>query len=456
MTRVDIIKEKSIPQLIFLFSIPTILSLVLESLTSMVDTIFAGHLGTISTYALTAMGILNPILLILIAAQLIFGVSTSIVISKRCGENNKDKVNDTFKVGFYASFISSSIISLIIFIFQNQLLNILGAKGEVMILAKEYLNIAIIFNVFSSVGYMLLNCIRAFGYPMIEIIVVVLATIINIAFNIIFIIVFKMGIKGIALATLISEVFYFGFSIIFLIKKGLWKKNRKINIDEVKYILASLIKIGFVQFLMQSLSSISGFIINKVLIKYGDMSCIGAWSICSNINMIILLPLVGLTQGVQSVLAYFHGSKDEDNKSIVKFKVIKYSLVYSITLTILIYLLGDKIVNIFTNDMELINLSILIIKIIIVGFPFVGVVYTLITFMQVSEAETTASKLELIRQIVLLIPLVIFIPVVFSKYDIMNISPQLSVFFAIPMSTILLLPVYLKKAKSMPKELIKE
>lgn len=452
MTKVDIIKEKSIPQLIFLFSIPTILSLVLESLTSMVDTIFAGHLGTISTYALTAMGILNPILLILIAAQLIFGVSTSIVISKRCGENNKDKVNDTFKVGFYASFISSSIISLIIFIFQNQLLNILGAKGEVMILAKEYLNIAIIFNVFSSVGYMLLNCIRSFGYPKIEIIVVILATIINIIFNIIFIIVFKMGIKGIALATLISEVFYFGFSIIFLIKKGLWIKNSKVNIDEVKYILASLIKIGFVQFLMQSLSSISGFVINKVLIKYGGMSYIGAWSICSNINMVILLPLVGLTQGVQSVIAYFHGSKDEENKSIVKSKVIKYSLVYSITLTILIYLFGAKMVNIFTNDMELINLSILIIKIIIVGFPFVGIVYTLVTFMQVSEAETTASKLELIRQIVLLIPLVIFIPMVFSKYDIMNISPQLSVFFAIPMSTILLLPVYLKKAKSMSKE----
>ncbi len=182
------------------------------------------------------------------------------------------------------------------------------------------------------------------------------------------------------------------------------------------------------------------------------MSYIGAWSICSNINMVILLPLVGLTQGVQSVIAYFHGSKDEENKSIVKSKVIKYSLVYSITLTILIYLFGAKMVNIFTNDMELINLSILIIKIIIVGFPFVGIVYTLVTFMQVSEAETTASKLELIRQIVLLIPLVIFIPMVFSKYDIMNISPQLSVFFAIPMSTILLLPVYLKKAKSMSKE----
>ena len=105
MNRNNIFETKSISQLIVLFSSPTICSLVLESLTSMVDTAFAGHLSGISDKALTAMGIISPVLLILIAAQLIFGVSTSIVISKRLGENNQEKVNQTFEVGFYACFI---------------------------------------------------------------------------------------------------------------------------------------------------------------------------------------------------------------------------------------------------------------------------------------------------------------------------------------------------------------
>lgn len=444
----NVFEKKSINQLIILFSFPTIVSLVLESLTSMIDTIFAGHLGAISSNALSAMGIISPLLLVLIAAQLIFGVSTSLVISKKIGENDKDKVNSTFKVGFYSSFISSSIISLLIFIFQNPLLNILGANGEVLILAKEYLNIAVIFNVFSTVGYMLINNVRVFGYPNIEIIVGILATVVNIVFNIIFTVIFKMGIKGIALATLVSEVIYFGFAMIFLIKKGLWIKKSKLCSNESKEILISLIKIGFVQFLMQALNSVSGFIINKTLIKYGKISYIGAWSICSNFNMVILLPLIGLTQGVQSVIAYFHGSKDKSKENMVKSKTVKYSLIYSITVTLLSYLFSDKILNIFTSDINLVNLAIPIIRIVIATFPLVGIIYTLITFMQVSGEEDSASKLELMRQIVVLIPLVIILPILFSKFNIMNISPEIAVFLAIPMSTIILVTIYWKKVIS--------
>ncbi|WP_018590243.1 MATE family efflux transporter [Terrisporobacter glycolicus] len=448
MTNENIFEKKSIQQLIALYSLPTICSLVLESLTSMIDTAFAGHLGSMSSTALSAMGILNPILLLLIAAQLIFGVSTSIVISKGLGENNKEKVNNTFKVGFYSSVISSTVISIIIFLLQDQLLNILGASGQVKVLAKEFLNIAIIFNVFSSVGYMLVNNIRAFGYPKIEVIVGILSTVINIVFNIILTLVFNMGIVGIALSTLISEIFYFGLSIIFLMKKKLWIKRSHLDYLEFKNILVSLVKIGFVQFLMQSLNSISGLIINKVLIKYGNVSYIGAWSICSNINMVILLPLIGLTQGAQSVIAYFHGKNDKNKERDVKHKIIKYSLIYSISTTILIYLFAGDVSKLFTNDISLLGLATPIIRIVLVGFPLLGILYALITFMQVSGDEVSASKIELIRQVVLLIPLTIIIPLIFSKYNIMNISPQLSVFLAIPISTFILIIMYSKKIKN--------
>ncbi|MGL6107240.1 MATE family efflux transporter [Romboutsia sp.] len=447
----NIFEKKSIQQLIVLFSFPTICSLVLESLASMIDTAFAGHLGTISNVALSAMGMLSPILLLLIAAQLIFGVSTSIVISKRLGENNKDKVNNTFKVGFYASFVSSFIISLLIFLLQDPLLNILGATGEVKVLAKEFLNIAIVFNVFSSVGYMLVNNIRAFGYPRVEVFVGVSATIIHIVFNVIFTFGFNMGIRGIALSTLVSEVYYFLITFAFLKKKGLWIKKSNLSFEEGKEILISLVKIGFVQFLMQSLNSVSSFVINKVLITYGSVSYIGAWSICSNINMVILLPLIGLTQGVQSVIAYFHGSKDKTKEGIVKGKTVKYSMTYAISVTILVFIFADKIAKIFTSDLGIISLAIPIVKIIVVAFPFLGIIYTLITFMQVSGEEQSASKLELTRQILLLIPLSIILPIIFSKYNIMNITPQFAVFLATPISSFLLVVLYSKKFKRILK-----
>ena len=452
MTKENIFEDKSISNLIILFSFPTICSLVLESLSSMIDTVFAGHLKNISHEALSAMGILSPVLLLLIAAQLIFGVSTSIVISKRLGENNKEKINNTFKVGFYASLISSTIISILIFLFQDILLMVLGANGQVMELAKDYLNIAIIFNIFSSVGYMLVNNIRAFGYPKIEIIVGVSSTAINLIFNVLFTFIFDMGIKGIALSTLVSEIFYFAFSMIFLINKGLWIQRSNLNLIEGKEILLSLVKIGFVQFLMQSLNSVSGFIINKVLIKYGSMSYVGAWSICSNINMVILLPLIGLTQGVQSVIAYFHGSNDMEKEYIVKSKIVKYSLIYSLTLTVLVYLFTYEITKVFTNNIELAVMSVPIMRIIVAGFPFLGIIYTLITFMQVSGDENSASRLELIRQTVLLIPLVIILSKLFSEYNIMNLEPQVAIFFSMPISSILLLCIYNKKLKFLYKK----
>ena len=452
MNRKSIFETKSISQLIVLFSFPTICSLVLESLTSMVDTAFAGHLRGISEKALTAMGIISPVLLLLIAAQLIFGVSTSIVISKRLGEDNEGKINHTFKVGFYACSICSIIISLLIFSFENSLLHLLGAEGEVFDLAKEYLNIAVIFNVFSSVGYMLLNIIRAFGYPKIEIVVGISATIINIIFNVIFTFVLNMGMKGIALSTLVSEVFYFGFSTIFLIKKKLWFKSSHVDFEESKEILISIVKIGFVQFLMQSLNSVSALIINKVLILYGSVSYVGAWSICSNMNMVILLPLIGLTQGVQSIVAYFHSSQNKSKERKVKNKVLQYSLIYSITVTLMVFIFAPEVLKIFTNDVDLLQLAIPIMKVVVVGFPFLGLLYAVITFMQVSGKEDDATKLELMRQIVLSIPLVIILPIIFLRYDIFNISPQLSVFLAVPLSTILLLIIYFKKIKNILEE----
>ena len=118
-----------INRLIFLFAIPSIISLFLESLTSIIDTAFAGHIPLVSTESLTAIGLLSPVISILIAAQLLFGVSTGIFISRYLGKDDKKKVNDTFQVGFYTNLIFASSISLLLFIFMNPLLQILGAEG---------------------------------------------------------------------------------------------------------------------------------------------------------------------------------------------------------------------------------------------------------------------------------------------------------------------------------------
>lgn len=438
----NVFENKSINQLILFFSIPAILSLMLESVATMIDTVFAGHLGEISRDALSAMGILSPVLSLLIAAQLIFGVSTGIIIAKRLGEKDEEKINNTFKVGLYSTLIFSTFISILIFLCKEQLLNILGASGEVRFLARQYLDLAVIFNVFSSVGYTLVNMIRSFGYPKMEIVIVTLSTLINIFFNVLFTFVFEMGISGIGLATLVSEMSYALFAVLFLKKKDLWMRKAVLDIREVKLILVSLIKIGFVQFLMQGLNSLNGFTVNKILLNYGEVVYLGAFAVCNSIYSMMLLPLIGFTEGIQSVIAYYQGSHDDKKKKVVMSKTLKLSLTYSLITTTLVYIFSAHITKLFTLDVNIIKVSISITKIMLIGFPFMGIIYNFIAFMQISGQEENASKLEMVRQVVLFIPLCFILPVLFSKTNFMNIKPELGVFFAMPISNIISLFFY--------------
>ncbi|CUM75686.1 MAG: MATE family efflux transporter [Turicibacter sanguinis] len=452
MSHEKLFENKSIQHLIVLFSFPTIFSLVLESFVSMIDTAFAGHLGSMSSIALSAMGLLTPILQILLAAQLIFGVSTSIVVSKRLGEKNQEKVNETFTIGFYGCGVFSIAISLLIFLLQDPLLFVLGASGEVRRYALQYLNLALIFNIFNSLGYMLVNMIRVFGYPKMEIIIGVISTLSNVFFNVLFTFILGLGFIGIAFATLTSSVIYFSCAVLFLMHKKLWMKKVHLIINPSKEILISIIKIGFVQFLMQALNSVSGFVINRRLIGLGYVSSIGAFAICNNINTVILLPLIGLTQGSQSVIAYFHGRQNHQSERIAKQKIVNYSLIYALVITIVSLLWTRPLLMIFTSDESLIQSAIPILRIMVAGFPFMGIIYTLITFMQVSKEEAKASQLEVVRQIVLLIPLVIVFSVLFSRFNIFNISAEQGMFLAFPLTNMIIVLFYFKKIKTIYKD----
>lgn len=452
MSHEKLFENKSIQHLIVLFSFPTIFSLVLESFVSMIDTAFAGHLGSMSSIALSAMGLLTPILQILLAAQLIFGVSTSIVVSKRLGEKNQEKVNETFTIGFYGCGVFSIAISLLIFLLQDPLLFVLGASGEVRRYALQYLNLALIFNIFNSLGYMLVNMIRVFGYPKMEIIIGVISTLSNVFFNVLFTFILGLGFIGIAFATLTSSVIYFSCAVLFLMHKKLWMKKVHLTINPSKEILISIIKIGFVQFLMQALNSVSVFVINRRLIGLGYVSSIGAFAICNNINTVILLPLIGLTQGSQSVIAYFHGRQNHQSERIAKQKIVNYSLIYALVITIVSLLWTRPLLMIFTSDESLIQSAIPILRIMVAGFPFMGIIYTLITFMQVSKEEAKASQLEVVRQIVLLIPLVIVFSVLFSRFNIFNISAEQGMFLAFPLTNMIIVLFYFKKIKTIYKD----
>lgn len=446
----NIYESQSVNKLIMTFSLPAIFSLIIETMTSVVDTSFAGHLGSQSENALTAMGLLSPLLAVFVALQTLFAISTAIMISKYLGRNDMLKLNNYFKSGFIMTLVVSISTSLLVYLFMDPILTMFGAEAEVYTLAQDYLKIIIISNIFSAAGYTLTSTIRAFGNPKAEAGIIVLSVIINIVCNAILTFGFQLGMVGIALGTLISEVVCAFLSVMYLVKNKNWFTSNRFSFKEFVYMLYKMFKIGFAQTTIQLLAGVTAFIVNYQLLAVGGNAHIAMWNIANKMYMLMLMPIIGITQAVQTIIAYFNGKGDELKKLMVVKKTVQYCFFYGIGITAIVFLAGKYILIIFTGDQAIIESVMSIIKVIFITFPILGITYTIMTLLQVTESEVKAVIIGITRQVVSVIPLVVVLPYIFEKYDVFSISPSFSIFFAIPLADILTLAIallFFRKAK---------
>lgn len=439
----NIYENQSVNKLIATFSLPAIFSLIIETMTSVVDTSFAGHLGNQSENALTAMGLLSPLLAVFVALQTLFAISTAIMISKYLGRNDMVKLNNYFKNGFIMTIVVSISTSLLVYLSMSPLLSTFGAKAEVYNLAQDYLKIIIISNIFSAVGYTLTSAIRAFGNPKAEAVIIVLSVLINIAFNAILTFGFQLGMVGIALGTLISEMVCALLSVIYLVKNKNWFTSTPFSFKLFVKITYGLFKIGFAQTTIQLLAGVTAFIVNYQLLTIGDNIHIAMWNIANKMYMLMLMPIIGITQAVQTIIAYFNGKGDEVKKLMVVKQTVQYCFFYGIGITAIVFLAGKYILVIFTGDQEIIEPVMSIVRVIFITFPILGVTYTIMTLLQVTGSEMKAVIIGITRQVVSVVPLVVVLPYIFEKYKIFTISPSFSIFFAIPLADILTLTLAL-------------
>lgn len=437
----NIYESYSVNKLIFTFSFPAIFSLIIETMTSVVDTSFAGHLGNQSESALSAIGLLSPLLAIFVALQTLFAISTAILISKYLGRSDNLKLNKYFQSGFIMTLIVSIGTSLIVLFFMEPLLLILGAKEEVYMLANDYLKIILLSNIFSSMGYTLTSSIRAFGKPNAEAIIITLSVVINIIFNAILTFGFQLGITGIALGTLISELVCAFISVFYLVKNKLWFSTTRLSIKDHLFMSYKMFKIGFAQTTIQMLAGVSAFIVNHQLITIGGNSHISVWNIANKMYILMLMPIIGITQAVQTIIAYYDGKEELAKKNMTVRKTIHYSFIYGIGITIVIYMFGNHILHLFSSNMSILVSTMDVVRVIFITFPLIGITYTIMTLLQVTGREIHAIILGITRQVITVVPLVILLPYIFSKQNILNISPAFSIFFSIPLADIFTLGI---------------
>lgn len=424
----NIYEKKSVHSLIFYFSIPAIFSLIVEIMASVVDTAFAGHLGETSVDALTAMGLLSPVLGMYTAIQALFAVSTAIMIARYL--TCKEIRAEYFLIGLSMTLILSVMVSVVSFLFMPRLLSFLGAEGEAAILAEKYLYIQLFSNIFSALGYTLTSCIRAFGYPTMEMGITGLSVLVNIVFNAIFVFVFDWGFAGLAYGTFVSELFCCALSVLWLRNQQLLELKCKLSLNKFKSHTVELLRLGIAQTIIQSLGGCATFCINQSLIIYTTMSHVAVWNVVQKIYTLFLMPIVGITQGVQTIIAYFDGCKEKEKKKKTLASTMGYTVLYGLIGMILIYTFDANILFVFSNSNDVYQLGNEVLRIVFLTFPLMGIFYTIMTLYEVTGHEGKAVILILMRQVILMVPLVFVLPRIFPRYP-------LAVFWSVPIADII-------------------
>ncbi len=398
------VQSKMLP-LILKFSLPCIAAQLVNLLYSITDRIFIGHIENIGSNALAGVGVVTSIIILITAFAAIVAMGAAPLCSIALGKNDRERALSIMGNGVTLLIFFSIITALTTAIFITPLLKSVGASTQTLPYAKEYLSIYLWGTLFALISVGLNTFITLQGKANIAMWIVISGAVMNISLDYIFINIMSMGVKGAAIATVISQATSAILTLLFLCSKSASLKL-KINALFPKWnIIKSTLALGVSPFIMSSTEALVGFALNSTLRDFGDIH-IGAMAIIQSALLFVATPMTGFSQGFMPIISYNYGAA---NVARVK-ECFKYSFII-MTLTNLIIMLfiiimPKFIASIFSNDIKLIELTSQVIPIFFLGMTLFGMQRTCqSTFIALGQAKISIF-IALLRKIILLIPLV--------------------------------------------------
>lgn len=401
---------KNIKKLLFSMALPAITAQIINLLYNMVDRIYIGHIQDIGSTALTAIGVTIPVIMIISAFAALVSMGGAPKSSIMMGKNDKDTAEKILGNCTSALIIISFMLTALILIFGEKMLMAFGASENTIKYALDYLNIYSFGTLFVQLSLGLNAFITAQGFAKISMFTVLIGAVLNIVLDPIFIFGFNMGIKGAALATIISQ----GISALWVVKFLTGNKTfLKIRMKYLKIdlkVLLSCMALGLAPFIMQSTESILVISFNRSLLKYGGDLAVGSMTILSSVMQLSMLPLVGMTQGATPIISFNYGADNADRVKEAFLLLLKISLVYSIILWAMAMISPQVFAKMFTKDAQLINISIDAMRIYMAASLLFGIqISCQQTFIALGNAKASVF-LAVLRKIILLIPLIYILP----------------------------------------------
>lgn len=419
-----------IGKLLLKLSIPTVIAQLINMLYNVVDRIYIGHIPGEGSLALTGVGVCMPIIMIVTAFAALISSGGAPRASICMGKQDNKSAEQILGNCFSLQIAVSIVLTVVLLIWNKDLLMAFGASKNTLGYATDYMRIYALGTLFVQLTLGMNAFITAQGFTTTSMVSVLIGAICNITLDPVFIFVFNMGVKGAALATVLSQAISTMWVVVFLSGKKTQLHLRKKYMGLKPKIFLPCVALGLATFIMQASESVVTVCFNSSLLHYGGDIAVGAMTILTSVMQFAMLPLQGIAQGSQPIASYNYGAKNADRvKKTFRLLVIT-CLTYSTLLWAAVQIIPKAFVSIFTSDAKLVAFTAPMLKIYLGGLFLFGIqIACQITFTSLGKAVNSII-VAVVRKFVLLLPLIYIIPHVVS-------NPTIGVYMAEPIADII-------------------
>lgn len=414
--------ELPVSQLMLKFFVPAFIGVFVNALYNIVDRIFIGQ--GVGSMALSGVSVTFPVMLIVMGFGMLIGIGAGVLVSINLGKHDMNKAEQVLGTSFLLMLLVSVVISIIGFSIKKTLLDSFGATAETIEFANDYLDIILAGTVFQVVGFSLNNIIRAEGNARKAMYSMLISAGINMILNPVFIFGFGMGVKGSALATVISMLV---LTIWVIIHFRSSKSVVRLKAEYIRFnpkILLEILAIGMAPFFMQIAASVVQGLLNTKLIAFGGDLAVGAMGIVNSVLTLIVMAIVAINMASQPIISFNYGAKSYQRvKDTLRIGILAATAI-SVFAFLLVEIMPSAIVKLFNStDVGLLEFGKEGLRICMLALPFVGFQVVSGNFFQSMGKAKIAVLLTLLRQVIILIPLLFFLPNVFGLHGIWMAMP---------------------------------
>ncbi len=427
-------------RLLFRLAAPAIAAQVINLLYNLVDRMYIGHIqpaDTVGRLALTGVGVCLPLIMIISAFAALAGMGAAPRASILLGRGERGQAEKTLGNAVTALLLLSAVLTVVFFRFAEPMLRAFGASDgtngteNTLQYGLSYLRIYSLGTTFVLMTLGLNAFISAQGFTTVSMLTVLIGAVCNIVLDPVFIFAFKMGARGAALATILSQAVSMVWTLLFLTGKRTTLRIRPSCLRLEPKILLPCLALGLSPFIMQATESLITVCFNTSLRKYGGDLAVGAMTVLSSVMQFSMLPLQGLTQGAQPIISYNYGAGNAKRVREAFRYLLLCCLTFSLTLWAAVQLLPAVFVRIFNDSPALIRFGSRALRIYMAATGLFGIqIACQQTFVSLGNAKSSLF-LATLRKIILLIPLIYLLPA------ILPVEKTTAVFLAEPVADLL-------------------